>query len=127
MTMELASRAPATARGVPDPALAIVPSTPDGDHGPTSGVTGTLGSDTGGGMGDAPDGAPGAPLATLPTADERLIGLWLHGKAPLTQRLYRRHNSLSPRSSEGRSPRSRSMTSRPSRRPSLPGHRQRAR
>ena len=94
MTIELASRAPAIARGVPDPALAIVPSTPGSDRVPMGGGTGTLGSDTGGGIGDAADDARGAPLASLPTADERLIGLWLHGKAPLTQRLYRRHIGL---------------------------------
>ena len=94
MTIELATRAPAPDPADPDPALAIVPATPDGDRVPTSGVTGTLGSDTGGGMGGASDSAPGASLATLPTADERLIGLWLHGKAPLTQRLYRRHIGL---------------------------------
>ena len=121
MTMDLTVRAPAPGPAAPDASLAIVPATPAGDHGPTSGVTGTLGSRTGGGMGDAPDGAPGAPLATLPTADERLIGLWLHGKAPLTQRLYRRHCSL--HSSEGRLPRSPSMTSRRSRPRLRPGHR----
>ena len=94
MTMELASRAPSPGPGAPDPSLAIIPSTPDGDRGPMGGVSGITGSRTGGDMGDAPDGAPGAPLATLPTADERLVGLWLHGKAPLTQRLYRRHIAL---------------------------------
>ena len=94
MTMDLIVRAPATGPAAPDPVLAIVRATPAGDHGPTGGVTGTLGSDTGAGMGDAADSAPGASLASLPTADERLIGLWLHGKAPLTQRLYRRHIAL---------------------------------
>ena len=79
MTMDLTVRAPAPGPAAPDPVLAIVPATPDGDHGPT---------------GDAAGGAPGAFLPTLTTADERLIGLWLHGKAPLTQRLYRRHITL---------------------------------
>ena len=94
MTIELASRAPAPGPRAPDPALAIIPSTPGSDRVPTSGVTGTTGSGTGGGMADAAGGAPGASLATLATADERLVGLWLHGKAPLTQRLYRRHIAL---------------------------------
>jgi len=94
MTIELATRAPAPDPADPDPALAIVPATPDGDRVPMGGFTGTTGSGTGGGMGDAAGGAPGATLATLPTADERLVGLWLHGKAPLTQRLYRRHIGL---------------------------------
>ena len=94
MTMDLIVRAPATGPAAPDPVLAIIPATPDGDLKSMGGGTGTLGSGTGGGMGGASDGAPGASLASLPTADERLIGLWLHGKAPLTQRLYRRHIAL---------------------------------
>jgi len=94
MTMDLTVRAPAPDHGTPGRALAIIPPTPDGDHGPMGGGTGTTGSDAGGGIGDEADDARGASLATLPTADERLIGLWLHGKAPLTQRLYRRHISL---------------------------------
>jgi len=91
MTMELIVRAPAPGPRAPDPVLAIVPATPDGDRGPMGETSGgvTVGA-LDGGMGSA----PGAALATLPTADERLVGLWLHGKAPLTQRLYRRHIAL---------------------------------
>ena len=93
-TTEPASRAPVPDPSGPGPVPAIIPAPSGRDHIPEGGGARTTGNPIGTGMGDATGGAAGESLATLSTADERLIGLWLHGKAARTQRLYRRHIAL---------------------------------